>query len=84
MRQADRDEILATVRARSRRAVHLIFVVLAFSTLAIGLAVHHMPDALGLPASDAETVARGFLYMGSAYVATLFAWDWLLSEPSEK
>lgn len=73
---------MAEARERSRRAVHIIFVILAFSALAIGLSVHHWPDALGLPSGDAETVARGFLYMGSAYVATLFAWDWLLGEPS--
>jgi hypothetical protein len=41
--------------ASNRAAPHLIFVVLALLHLAIGLAVHHMPDALGLAAGDAET-----------------------------
>lgn len=82
MRRTDQDEIMARVRERSRKAVHVIFAVLAFSSLAIGLGLHHWPDVVGLPGTDGETVARSFLYMGAAYVATLFAWDWLLAEPS--
>lgn len=71
------DEIIREIRARSRRAVFQVFAVLTLVALGIGLATHHTPETLALSPHDAPEIAKGFLYMGAAYTATLFAWDWI-------
>lgn len=71
-------EILAEMRSRSRLAVHQVFATLTVAALALGLTAHHAPGVLLLPAEEANGIANGFLYMGAAYVATLFAWDWIV------
>lgn len=71
-------EILAAFRRQSRRIVHRVFLTLALGALALALGAHHAPEAMHLPAAEAAGIARGFLYMGAAYVLTAYIWDWLV------
>ncbi len=73
----DDDEIIREVRARSRRALFQIFTALTFIALGVALATHHAPETFALSPNEAPEIAKGFLYMGAAYTATLFAWDWI-------
>lgn len=71
------NQTLAEVRDRARRNVHWTFALIALAALAAALAAHHAPDALMLPPEESDGIAKGFLFLGTAYVLTLYVWDWL-------
>ena len=70
-------EIVAEVRARSRRFVQTVFASFALMFAFLALIAHSMPDAFSLPANEMPRIATAFLFLASAYTLTLFVWDWL-------
>lgn len=72
------DDVLAEVRERSYKFMQISFSLLSLAAIAAGLAVHFFAPELGLSEEQPAAVANSFLFMGVAYVLTLFAWDSLL------
>lgn len=75
------DRTLAEVRHRARRNVLCTFSGIALAALAAALVAHHAPGALMLPPGESEGIAKGFLFMGTAYALTLYVWDWMFGTP---
>ena len=68
-------EILRETRARSYRLMQIAFSFLSLAAIAAGLAVHCFAPELGLTEEQPTAIANSFLFMGAAYMLTLFVWD---------
>ena len=73
----DDAEIVAELRAQSRRFVHGVFTAFVLIFASLALAAHSRPDAFSLPSSEMPQIASAFLFLAAAYTVTLFVWDWL-------
>jgi hypothetical protein len=58
--------------------MQLAFSSLSLAAIGAGLAVHYYAPELGLSEEQPAAVANSFLFMGVAYMLTLFAWDSIL------
>jgi hypothetical protein len=76
----DDAEIVAEVRARSRRFVQTVFTGFSLLFAVLALIAHSMPGAFSLPADEMPRIAMAFLFLASAYTLTLFVWDWLFHD----
>jgi hypothetical protein len=72
------DEVpLRDLRVRSQKFIQSVFGFFALVFLALGLVVHHAPDALGFSGELLPDIAQSFLFMGVGYTVTLLLWEWL-------